>query len=82
LDNSTWEIVRPKYEIALVSAEAQWFYFEGLFWGQFQEKANSDCKEKHLLDYIDKQDQQLGSYEVILRGLRWEFTHGGANERL
>lgn len=81
LARSTWQIIRPDYSLGLVSREARWWYFEGFFWGEFQQQIESARREQELGDLIARQSDQLQTYELILKGLRWEFTERGNSER-
>ena len=75
MDSSTWEIVRPKYEIALASPEAQWFYFEGHLWGRLEEIAKQEALHLAYQQLIAQRDETIQALEVIIRGLRNDFTY-------
>lgn len=75
MDNSTWEIVRPKYEIALATSEAQWFYFEGHSWGRLEEIEKQESLHLAYQREIAQRDETIQAQEVMIRGLRNDFTH-------
>lgn len=75
MDCSTWEIVKPKYEIALASSEAQWFYFEGHFWGRWEEIEKQEALHLAYQEVIRARDEQIQALELVIKGQRWDFTY-------
>lgn len=78
MDSSTWEIVRPKYEIALATSEAQWFYFEGHLWGRLEEIERQEALHLAYQREIAQRDETIQAQEVMIRALRNDFTYRAA----
>lgn len=78
---ATWEIIRPTYSFGLISHEARWWYFEGHFWGGFEEQEKAEQREAALRQEIESLSETVAAYELTLRGLRWELTWKGTDRK-
>ena len=74
MDDSTWEIICPNYSMADLSNTEQWWYFEGHFWGGYEERlkyAAEDCERLMRIQELLETNRAL---ESNLRKIREEFS--------
>jgi hypothetical protein len=80
-DSAIWSIIEPKYYLGLISDEARWWYFEGHFWGGYEERLKFEQVELQHQAEIETLTDTINAYQLTLNGMRWQFTERGNRER-
>ena len=60
----------------------QWWWFEGYFWGRNEEIQKQEGLHLAYRDLLRQRDEQIEAQELIIKGLRHDFTYslsGGRN---
>lgn len=74
MDDSVWEIISPKYNLGDLDDSEQWWYFEGHFWGAYEEQlrhAAEDCKRLMRIQELLETNRAL---EARIKKIQDDFT--------
>ena len=74
MNDRTWEIICPNYTMADLSGSERWWYFEGHFWGGYEEQLRSAAQDGQRLLRIQELLETNRALESNLRKIRDDFS--------
>ena len=82
MENSLRLTVPFDYTLTELEPPIQWWWFEGYFWGRNEETQKQEGLHLAYRDLLRQRDEQIQAQELIIKGLRHDFTYsapGGRN---
>ena len=82
MENSLRLTVPFDYTLTELEPPIQWWWFEGYVWGRNEEIQKQEGLHLAYRDLLRQRDEQIQAQELIIKGLRHDFTYsapGGRN---
>lgn len=74
-------VLEPHYSLTELDPTAQWWWYEGHFWGCHEEILKQEGLHLAYKALLLQRDELIQAQELIIRALRHDFTYSSSGGR-